>query len=53
MAQVDLEERRNHHQPLRALGPMAYAVLRVILERLREEVACSTTTRRSRRPTVS
>jgi glucosyl-3-phosphoglycerate synthase len=37
MAQVDLEERRNHHQPLRALGPMAYAVLRVILERLREE----------------
>jgi glucosyl-3-phosphoglycerate synthase len=37
MAQVDLEERRNHHQPLRALGPMAYAVLRVILERLRAE----------------
>jgi glucosyl-3-phosphoglycerate synthase len=37
MAQVDLEERRNHHQPLRALGPMAYAVLRVVLERLREE----------------
>jgi glucosyl-3-phosphoglycerate synthase len=37
MAQVDLEERRNHHQPLRALGPMAYAVLRVILERLRSE----------------
>ena len=25
------------HQPLRALGPMAYAVLRVILERLRAE----------------
>jgi glucosyl-3-phosphoglycerate synthase len=37
MAQVDLDERRNHHQPLRALGPMAYAVLRVILERLRSE----------------
>jgi glucosyl-3-phosphoglycerate synthase len=37
MAQVDLEERHNHHQPLRALGPMAYAVLRVILERLRAE----------------
>jgi glucosyl-3-phosphoglycerate synthase len=37
MAQVDLEERRNHHQPLQQLGPMAYAVLRVILERLRRE----------------
>jgi glucosyl-3-phosphoglycerate synthase len=37
MAQVDLEERRNRHQPLSALGPMAYAVLRVILERLRAE----------------
>ncbi len=37
MAQVDLEERHNRHQPLRALGPMAYAVLRVILERLRAE----------------
>jgi glucosyl-3-phosphoglycerate synthase len=37
MAQVDLEERRNHHQPLPNLGPMAYAVLRVILERLRGE----------------
>jgi glucosyl-3-phosphoglycerate synthase len=37
MAQVDLEERRNHHQSLRALGPMSYAVLRVILERLRAE----------------
>jgi glucosyl-3-phosphoglycerate synthase len=37
MAQVDLEERHNYHQPLRALGPMAYAVLRVILERLRSE----------------
>ena len=37
MAQVDLEVRRNHHQPLPQLGPMAYAVLRVILERLRKE----------------
>jgi glucosyl-3-phosphoglycerate synthase len=37
MAQVDLEVRHNHHQPLPALGPMAYAVLRVILERLRVE----------------
>ncbi|MEA2332576.1 MAG: glucosyl-3-phosphoglycerate synthase [Thermoleophilaceae bacterium] len=37
MAQVDLEERQNRHQPLAALGPMAYAVLRVILERLRSE----------------
>lgn len=37
MAQVDLEERRNRHQPLPALGPMAYAVLRVVLDRLRRE----------------
>ena len=37
MAQVDLEERRNYHQPLPQLGPMSYAVLRVILERLRRE----------------
>jgi glucosyl-3-phosphoglycerate synthase len=37
MAQVDLDVRHNHHQSLRALGPMAYAVLRVILERLRVE----------------
>jgi glucosyl-3-phosphoglycerate synthase len=37
MAQVDLDVRHNHHQPLRELGPMAYAVLRVILERLRAE----------------
>jgi glucosyl-3-phosphoglycerate synthase len=37
MAQVDLEERLNHHQSLTDLGPMAYAVLRVILERLRRE----------------
>jgi glucosyl-3-phosphoglycerate synthase len=37
MAQVDLDVRHNRHQPLLALGPMAYAVLRVILERLRRE----------------
>jgi glucosyl-3-phosphoglycerate synthase len=37
MAQVDLEERHNRHQSLQALGPMAYAVLRVVLERLRAE----------------
>jgi glucosyl-3-phosphoglycerate synthase len=37
MAQVDLHVRRNRHQPLPKLGPMAYAVLRVILERLRRE----------------
>jgi glucosyl-3-phosphoglycerate synthase len=37
MAQVDLDVRLNRHQPLVQLGPMAYAVLRVILERLRAE----------------
>jgi glucosyl-3-phosphoglycerate synthase len=37
MAQVDLDVRRNHHKSLRDLGPMAYAVLHVILERLRLE----------------
>jgi glucosyl-3-phosphoglycerate synthase len=37
MAEVDLDQRLNVHQPLRNLGPMAYAVLRVILERLRRE----------------
>jgi glucosyl-3-phosphoglycerate synthase len=37
MAQVDLDVRLNRHQPLRQLGPMSYAVLRVILERLRSE----------------
>ena len=34
MAQVDLDVRLNYHQPLAQLTPMAYAVLRVILERL-------------------
>ena len=37
MAQVDLEERLNYHQALPQLAPMAYAVLRVILERLRRD----------------
>ena len=37
MAQVDLDVRRNYHQPLTQLGPMSYAVLRVILERLRRD----------------
>jgi glucosyl-3-phosphoglycerate synthase len=37
MAQVDLDVRLNRHQPLRQLAPMSYAVLRVILERLRTE----------------
>ncbi|MDQ3588240.1 MAG: glucosyl-3-phosphoglycerate synthase [Actinomycetota bacterium] len=37
MAQVDLDERHNHHQSLEQLRPMSYAVLRVVLERLRRE----------------
>jgi glucosyl-3-phosphoglycerate synthase len=37
MAQVDLDVRFNRHQSLTDLGPMAYAVLRVVLERLRAE----------------
>jgi glucosyl-3-phosphoglycerate synthase len=37
MAQVDLDVRLNAHQPLVQLAPMAYAVLRVVLERLRAE----------------
>ena len=37
MAQVDLDVRLNAHQPLARLGPMAYAVLQVIAERLRAE----------------
>jgi glucosyl-3-phosphoglycerate synthase len=37
MAQVDLDVRLNSHQPLRELAPMAYAVLRVLTERLRAE----------------
>jgi glucosyl-3-phosphoglycerate synthase len=37
MAQVDLDVRLNRHQPLHQLGPMAYAILRVLTERLRAE----------------
>jgi glucosyl-3-phosphoglycerate synthase len=37
MAQVDLDVRHNSHQALSRLGPMAYAVLRVVLERLRSD----------------
>ena len=37
MAQVDLELRQNAHQPLRDLGPMAYAVLRAVASRLERE----------------
>ena len=53
MAQVDLDVRLNRHQPLRDLGPMAYAVLRVILDRLRAEGRLlDDRRRRSRRPTA-
>ena len=37
MAQVDLDVRQNRHQPLRELGPMAYAVLRAVSDRLVRE----------------
>jgi glucosyl-3-phosphoglycerate synthase len=37
MAQVDLDVHRNPHQPLRALTPMAYAVLATIARRLERE----------------
>ena len=37
MAQVDLDVRLNRHQSLHDLAPMAYAVLRVIQERLRAD----------------
>ncbi|HEX8742693.1 MAG TPA: glucosyl-3-phosphoglycerate synthase [Thermoleophilaceae bacterium] len=37
MAQVDLDVRQNRHQELRDLGPMAYAVLRAVTERLARE----------------
>jgi glucosyl-3-phosphoglycerate synthase len=37
MAQVDLDVRQNRHQPLRDLGPMAYAVLLAVAERLVRE----------------
>jgi glucosyl-3-phosphoglycerate synthase len=37
IAQVDLDEHRNRHQPLSALAPMATTVLATIAERLRRE----------------
>ncbi len=37
LAQVDLDVRQNAHQPLRDLGPMAYAVLRAVAARLERE----------------
>jgi glucosyl-3-phosphoglycerate synthase len=37
MAQVDLDVRQNRHQALSDLGPMAYAVLRGVTDRLRRE----------------
>jgi glucosyl-3-phosphoglycerate synthase len=37
LAQVDLDVRQNRHQPLRDLGPMAYAVLHAVSERLVRE----------------
>jgi glucosyl-3-phosphoglycerate synthase len=37
IAQVDLEEHHNRHQPLSALGPMAATVLATVAQRLREE----------------
>ncbi len=37
LAQVDLDVRQNAHQPLRDLGPMAYAVLHAVSTRLERE----------------
>jgi glucosyl-3-phosphoglycerate synthase len=37
IAQVDLEEHHNHHQPLSALSPMALTVLATIARRLEQE----------------
>jgi glucosyl-3-phosphoglycerate synthase len=37
IAQVDLDEHRNHHQPLSALAPMALTVLATIARRLSQE----------------
>jgi glucosyl-3-phosphoglycerate synthase len=37
LAQVDLDVRQNAHQPLRDLGPMAYAVLQAVGARLERE----------------
>ncbi len=37
LAQVDLDVRQNAHQPLRDLGPMAFAVLQAVASRLERE----------------
>jgi glucosyl-3-phosphoglycerate synthase len=37
LAQVDLDVRRNFHQPLERLAPMAATIVRVVAERLRRE----------------
>jgi glucosyl-3-phosphoglycerate synthase len=37
LAQVDLDVRQNAHQPLRDLGPMAYAVLEAVATRLERD----------------
>jgi glucosyl-3-phosphoglycerate synthase len=37
LAQVDLDERQNRHQPLSELGPMAAAVISAVAERLERE----------------
>jgi glucosyl-3-phosphoglycerate synthase len=37
LAQVDLDEHRNRHQPLAALAPMARTVLATVVRRVREE----------------
>ncbi len=37
LAQVDLDVRQNAHQPLRELGPMAYAVLQAVAARLERD----------------
>jgi glucosyl-3-phosphoglycerate synthase len=37
IAQVDLDVRQNAHQPLRDLGPMAFAVLQAVAARLERE----------------
>jgi glucosyl-3-phosphoglycerate synthase len=37
MAQVDLDQQRNSHQPLLDLSAMAYSILRVIAARLERE----------------
>ena len=49
IAQVDLDVRQNAHQPLRDLGPMAYAVLRAVAVRLEREGRLRGTDRKSTR----